>query len=270
MKSQVVVVSGAAGRMGRHLTKCLLEMGYRVAALDLDVSPLTALVEAHPSALRCQTVDVRSPAQVQRAIRTVLAEWGKIDILVNNSAVAVLGAIEEKPLDQIRREFELNYFGYLHLIRAVLPFMKARGFGIIHNVSSDLGLTGLSELSSYTSTRGAMESLTTTLRHELRTFGVAVTLMRTPPMRPIWADRLGIPFHTMADPEDVARKLARRVLSTSAVVGTWDTTEALWSRMTGVLSQLTTRLQGTPSERALPGPRPQGRMTESRWPVWNP
>lgn len=256
--------------MGRYLTKFLLEMGYRVAAFDLDVSPHTELMEAYPSALRCRTADVRRPAEVQRAVRTVLAEWGKIDILVNNSAVAVLGAIEEKPLDQIRREFELNYFGYLHLIRAVLPFMKARGSGIIHNVTSDLALTRQSRVSSFNSTRGAMESLTTTLRQELRTFGVSVTLMRTPPMRPLWADSLGIPFQTMADPEDVARKLARRILSTSAVVETWDDMGTVRSTLVRLIPRVTSLVRGASGDSAQTRSRPRGRTPETRWPAWNP
>jgi NAD(P)-dependent dehydrogenase (short-subunit alcohol dehydrogenase family) len=184
--------------------------------------------------------------------------------------VAVLGAIEEKPLDQIRREFELNYFGYLHLIRAVLPFMKARGSGIIHNVSADLGMTGLSELSSYTSIKGAMESLTTTLRHELRAFGVAVTLMRTPLARGPWAARMGIPRDALADPAEVGRRLARQILATSAVIGTEDLVEILLSSVTRLLTRAARTLQGSETQRARPGPKLRRGVIGSRQVACNP
>jgi NAD(P)-dependent dehydrogenase (short-subunit alcohol dehydrogenase family) len=256
--------------MGQFLTMALVELGYRVAALDLDISPLTELAEAHPATLRCHTVDVRSPMQVQRATAAVLAEWGKVDILVNNSAVAVLGGFEEKSLDQIRREFELNYFGYLHLIRAVLPIMKARGYGIIHNVSLDVALTGLPGLSSYTSTRGAVESLTRTLRQELKEAGVAVTLMRTPLARGPWAARMGIPRDALADPAEVGRRLARQILATSAVIGTEDLVEILLSSVTRLLTRAARTLQGSETQRARPGPKLRRGVIGSRQVACNP
>lgn len=270
MESKIVVVSGAGSGIGLSLTGSLVEMGYRVAALDLDVSSLTELAAQHPSNLRCHTVDVRSPAQVQRAISSVLAEWGKVDILVNNSAVPVFGSFEDKKVDQIRREFELNYFGYLHLIRAVLPSMKAHGFGIIHNVSSGVALTGLPGLTGYTSTKGAMESLSRSLRQELERHGIAVTLMRTPLVRTRPAGRSGIPLPAMADPVDVGRRLAQRILSTRAVISTGGVLGTL--RLSAMRFFADMMGSAGPSLTQRPHPRlaAWGRMAGNRRPAWNP
>jgi NADP-dependent 3-hydroxy acid dehydrogenase YdfG len=142
VRPEVVVVTGANAGIGFHLTKELLQRDYRVAALDISLNNLNSLMASHPQLLRPSLCDVSSQPQVERTIASVLQEWGKIDILINNAALALFRPFEEKPLEETRREFEVNYFGYLHTICAVLPHMKTRRHGIIHNVSSGVGITG--------------------------------------------------------------------------------------------------------------------------------
>ena len=121
-------------------------------------------------------------------------------------------------MEEIRREFEVNYFGYLNLVTAVLPFMKAQGRGIIHNVSSGVGLSGFPGLSGYASAKGAIEAFTRTLALELKPSGIVVNLMHPPLSRTRSSAPLGIPTRFMSDPEDVGRKLARKIRSSKAVV----------------------------------------------------
>jgi NADP-dependent 3-hydroxy acid dehydrogenase YdfG len=134
VRPEVVVVTGANAGIGFHLTKELLQRDYRVAALDISLNNLNSLMASHPQLLRPSLCDVSSQPQVERTIASVLQEWGKIDILINNAALALFRPFEEKPLEEARREFEVNYFGCLHTICAVLPHMKTRRHGIIHNV----------------------------------------------------------------------------------------------------------------------------------------
>jgi NAD(P)-dependent dehydrogenase (short-subunit alcohol dehydrogenase family) len=177
---EVVVVTGANAGIGFHLVKELLRRRFRVAAVDVAGDRLNALLPSHPERFRPFICDVSQLPQVERTIASVLDQWGSIDILVNNAVVLSFDSFEEKPLEKTRREFDVNYFGYLHTIRAVLPHMKQRGRGIIHNVSSGVALTGFTGLYGYCSSKGAVEALSRTLRLEFEPYGIAVTVMHPP------------------------------------------------------------------------------------------
>jgi len=218
MDTPVVIVTGANHGIGFHLAVSLLEEGYRVAGLDLSGGNLAALQQTYPDRLLFCRCDVTDGAGVKAVVETVVQKWRRIDVLVNNACLAIFKPFEEKSLKEIRREFEVNYLGYVCTIAAVLPHMKAQGGGIIHNVSSGVGITGFPGLSGYASTKGAIEALTRTLALELAPYGIRVNLMHPPLTNTQSAAPLGIPPQAMADPADVGRKLARKILSTRPVI----------------------------------------------------
>ena len=209
-QDQVVVVSGANSGIGLALARALDADGRRVAGLDLAGDRLAGL-----RFLRC---DVTDPAEVDAAVDAVVCDWGRIDVLVNNACLAVFAPFEERDLATTRREFEVNFYGYLHLIAAVVPHMKRQGGGVIHNVGSTVGSTGFAGLSGYASTKGAIEALTRTLAIELAPHGIAVNLVHPPLTRTPSAAPLGVPPQFMADPEAVGRKLARKIGSRRSVL----------------------------------------------------
>ena len=168
--------------------------------------------------MRFYECDVTADGEVETAIDGVVDEWGRIDILVNNAAIFDFGFFEDRTLADTRREFEVNYFGYLRTIRAVLPHMRARNEGIIHNVSSGVGLVGSPGLSGYASTKGAVEAFTRSLRLELQHENVSCTLMHPSLASTRSAAKLGYPASVMSDPADVGRKLAGRIESTRPVI----------------------------------------------------
>ena len=218
MNNYVVIVTGADNGIGFHLTASLLEMGYNVAGLDLTGGNLAALQTAHPDRLLFCRCDVTDDAQVAAAVRAVVERWGRIDVLVNNACLAIFKPFEEKSLEETRREFEVNYFGYVRMIAAVLPQMKAQGGGIIHNVGSGVGITGFPGIYGYASTKGAIEALTRTLALELAPYGICVNLMHPPLTNTRSASPLGVPPQAMADPAEVGRRVARKILSTQPVI----------------------------------------------------
>jgi short-subunit dehydrogenase len=116
--------------------------------------------------------------------------------------------------------FEVNFFGYVRMIRAVLPHMRARDEGIIHNVSSGVGRVGNPGLTGYAATKGAIESFTRSLRHELRHENVTCTVMHPRLAKTRSAQTLEYPESRMSDPEYVGRKLAGKIESTRAVIYT--------------------------------------------------
>jgi NAD(P)-dependent dehydrogenase (short-subunit alcohol dehydrogenase family) len=210
MPNDVVLITGANNGIGLGLARALMAEGYRVAAFDLSGENLSGL-----AFYRC---DVTQMPQVTSSVRAVIGEWGRIDILVNNACLALFSRFEERSIEETRQEFEVNYFGYLNLITAVLPFMKEQGHGIIHNVSSGVGLSGFPGLCGYASTKGAIEAFTRTLALELKPSGIVVNLMHPPLSRTRSSAPLGIPARFMSDPQEVGRKLARKIGSSKAVV----------------------------------------------------
>lgn len=200
------------------MARTLLEDGFRVAGFDLSGENLSRLSDTGSDRLRSIQCDVADAAQVNASVESVAAEWGTIDILVNNACLAIFAPFEQKTLEDTQREFEVNYFGYLHMIRAVLPHMKAQGRGVIHNVSSSVGITGFPGVSGYSSTKGAIEALTRTLTIELEPFGITVNLMHPPLTNTPSAAPLGVPAQAMDDPARVGRKLAKKIRSTASII----------------------------------------------------
>lgn len=214
----VIVVTGANNGIGLHLASALADMSYRVAGLDLSCENLTSVQKAHPDSVLCYPCDLTHDGDVHEAVEKILTHWGRIDVLVNNACLAYYGPFEERNIESIRQEFEVNYFGYIRMVYAVLTIMKAQGWGIIHNISSGVSLTGFPGISGYASSKGAVEALSRTLRLELTKYNIWVTLVHPPLTNTRSSAPLGIPPASMADPAVVGHKLARYILSTKPII----------------------------------------------------
>lgn len=108
-----VVVTGANEGIGYHLSSALVDDGYLVAGLDVDVTNFRAPADANPGRVRYLECDVRSDDNVEEAIGAGYDEWDLVDVLVNNAAVLNFGFVEVQTLADVRETFEINYFGYL-------------------------------------------------------------------------------------------------------------------------------------------------------------
>lgn len=215
---RTVVITGANEGIGYHMLTSLVEDGYRVAGLDIDGENLDLLQKNHSDWVRFIQCDVTADDDIETAIEEVVNEWGPIDILVNNAGMFNFALFEDQTLADTKREFEVNYFGYLRLIHAVLPQMRDRNEGIIHNVSSGAGLVGHPGLSGYASTKGAIEALVRSLRLELQHENVACTVMHPPLSNTRSTAELGYPESLLSDPKEVGRNLADKIESTGPVI----------------------------------------------------
>jgi NAD(P)-dependent dehydrogenase (short-subunit alcohol dehydrogenase family) len=207
---RVIIITGANHGIGLGLAKALASHGDRVACFDLSGENLEDLFFV--------PCDVTDPAQVRSSVEQVTAKWHRVDILVNNACIAIFSPFESKVLTDTRREFEVNYFGYINLICAVLPSMKTQHNGVIHNVSSTVGTSGFEGIYGYASTKGAIEALSRTLAIELAPYGINVNIVHPPLTRTQSSAPLGIPAQFMADPEVVGERLARKIGSSKSVV----------------------------------------------------
>jgi short-subunit dehydrogenase len=166
---QVVLITGASSGIGACCAAHLSKNGYRVygGARGVVTAP----------GVEPLTLDVADDASVARAVETVLAREGRIDVLVNNAGFGIAGAIEDTSIDEAREQFEVNFFGVLRMCRAVLPIMRQQKAGSIVNIGSIGGLMAIPFQGFYSASKFALEGLSEALRLEVRPFGIHVVLL---------------------------------------------------------------------------------------------
>jgi short-subunit dehydrogenase len=120
-------------------------------------------------------LDVRNPESIQIAVTKIIATSGRLDIVINNAGVGITGPLEEIPSQEIKNNFETNFFGPIEVMKAVLPQMRAQKSGLIINVTSIAGYMGLPYRSIYSASKGALELVTEALRMEVKSFGIHIT-----------------------------------------------------------------------------------------------
>lgn len=226
---RTIVLTGANQGIGYHMLSALVDDGHRIAALDIDGDNIQDVRENSPDQVRFYECDVTATDDVQMAVADVIERWERIDILVNNAAMATFAPFDSQAADDTRREFEVNFFGYLRMIRAVLPHMRAQGDGIIHNMGSGTGDVGHPDLTGYAATKGAIKAATRSLRLELQETEISCTLMVPPTTDTRMSAKLGYPKWMMVKTEDVGRKLATKINSTDPVITPdWQTSLGLY------------------------------------------
>lgn len=167
----VALVTGASSGIGRAAAKALKDAGFRVFGTSRRGASQNA------DGIYMLACDVTDDESVTKAVNEVLAEAGRIDLLVNNAGIGLLGGAEESSLAQAQALFDVNVFGVLRVTNAVLPVMRRQGQGRIVNLSSVLGLIPAPYSALYASTKHAVEGYSESLDHELRSFGIRVVLV---------------------------------------------------------------------------------------------
>jgi short-subunit dehydrogenase len=170
--STVVFVTGVSSGIGRITATQFAEQGCQVFGTVRNLKTAQAL----PNVTLVE-MDVCDESSVSRAMQQVINQASRIDVLVNNAGVALVGAIEESSLTEAQAIFDTNVFGILRTSKAVLPYMRQQGTGRIINVSSVLGFLPAPYMGLYAATKHAVEGLSESLDHEVRQFGVRVILV---------------------------------------------------------------------------------------------
>ncbi|MCO5399138.1 oxidoreductase [Ralstonia soli] len=170
--SQVVVITGVSSGIGRATAAKFALRGYRV------FGTVRNLARTQPIAgVELVQMDVRDEASVQQGIEAIIAQAQRIDVLVNSAGVSLLGATEETSIAEAQTLFDTNVFGVLRTTRAVLPHMRAQRSGRIVNISSVLGFLPAPYMGLYSASKHAVEGMSETLDHEVRKFGIRVSLV---------------------------------------------------------------------------------------------
>ena len=180
---KVVLITGASSGIGFDAAKALALKGYKVYAAARRTALMEPLREFGVEPLR---MDLTDPASVDEAVSRIGSESGGIDILVNNAGYGYLGAIENVPLEEARKQMEVNLFGLAGLCRAVIPGMREKGEGRIVNVSSVAGLVPFYFGDWYNVSKYSVEALSDAMRIELKPFGIKVSIIEPGPVKTDW------------------------------------------------------------------------------------
>ncbi len=167
--SKVVLITGGSSGIGKSIGEYLTERGFIVYGTSRNPEKHT------DSKFKLLRLDVKDVNVIKDAVEAIINLEAKLDILINNAGAGITGPIEEIPSEEIRANFDTNFFGPINVIKAVLPQMRAQHSGLIINVTSIAGYMGLPYRGVYSASKGALELLTEAFRMELKDFNIKMT-----------------------------------------------------------------------------------------------
>lgn len=166
---KVVLITGGSSGIGKSVGEYLTQKDFIVYGTSRNPKQF----DNHP--FKLVALDVKNIESISKAIETVIAAEGSIDVLINNAGMGITGPIEETPTQEMRNVFETNFFGAIDVMKAVLPQMRKQKSGLIINITSIAGYMGLPYRGIYSASKGALELVTEAIRMEVKQFGITVT-----------------------------------------------------------------------------------------------
>ncbi|MDN3672704.1 SDR family oxidoreductase [Flavobacterium branchiarum] len=167
--SKVVLITGGSSGIGKSIGEFLHNKGFVVYGTSR--TPEKVLNSVFPLV----ALDVRNAESIKTAITKIIQTTGRLDVVINNAGVGITGPLEEIPSEEIKNNFETNFFGPIEVMKAVLPQMREQKSGLIINITSIAGYMGLPYRSVYSASKGALELITEALRMEVKSFGITIT-----------------------------------------------------------------------------------------------
>lgn len=177
---KTVLVTGGTDGLGRATAILLASEGYRVFAAGRNSQKRAGLeqfAEEHKLPLETLDLDVTNDESAERAVAEIERRASGVDVLVNNAGIAIAGVMEEISLDDLRKQFETNFFGAVRMAKRVLPDMRERRRGRIINMSSIAGKVSNPLMGPYSSSKHALEAMSDAMRLELASFGIRVVII---------------------------------------------------------------------------------------------
>jgi len=187
--SKRFLITGVSSGFGRALAQEALAAGHYVVGTVRSAQAAESFEALAPDRAVARVLDVTDTAAIQPTVEAIEADIGPIDVLVNNAGYGHEGVLEESPLDQMRRQFEVNVFGAVAMIQAVLPHMRARRAGHILNITSMGGFITMPGIAYYCGSKFALEGIGEVLGKEVAALGIRVTSVAPGSFRTDWAGR---------------------------------------------------------------------------------
>lgn len=167
--SKVILITGGSSGIGKSIGTFLHQKGYVVYGTSRNPN------QVKESVFPLLQLDVRDVNSIKTAVSELIQKEGKLDVVINNAGVGITGPLEEIPTQEIKNNFETNFFGPIEVMKAVLPQMRNQKSGLIINITSIAGYMGLPYRSVYSASKGALELITEAIRMEVKSFGIQLT-----------------------------------------------------------------------------------------------
>lgn len=172
LNSPIVLITGVSSGIGRATAELFAKKGFTVFGTVRNMNMSLPI-----DGVELLTMNLIEEDSIHTAVQSIIDKVGRIDILVNNAGASLIGAVEETSIEEALALFQTNFFGMLRVIKAVLPHMRAKNRGRIINVSSVLGFLPAPYMALYSASKHAVEGLSESLDHEVRQFGIRVSLV---------------------------------------------------------------------------------------------
>ncbi|MDR5827127.1 oxidoreductase [Caballeronia sp. LP006] len=183
------IITGVSSGFGRAFAQSALDAGHTVIGTVRNGDALKEFEAINPRSAHGVVLDVTAFDRIGPVVEEVMRTYGPIDVLVNNAGYGHEGTLEESPLEEMRRQFDVNVFGAVAMIKAVLPSMRERRAGHIINITSMGGFITMPGIAYYCGSKFALEGISETLAKEVKDFNVRVTAVAPGSFRTDWAGR---------------------------------------------------------------------------------
>ncbi|MFB9125686.1 oxidoreductase [Paraburkholderia dipogonis] len=187
--SKTFLITGVSSGFGRAFAQAALDAGHTVVGTVRNEAACAAFTALAAERAHAVVLDVTDFEAIAPAVAAIAQTVGPIDVLVNNAGYGHEGTLEESPLDDLRRQFDVNVFGAVAVIKAVLPAMRERRSGHIVNITSMGGFITMPGIAYYCGSKFALEGITDALAKEVAGFGIKVTAVAPGSFRTDWAGR---------------------------------------------------------------------------------
>ena len=186
---KVWFITGCSTGFGRELAKQVLELGHKAVVASRKTDDVADIVTDYPDTSIAVKLDVTNSDEIKSSVEEAIKKFGQIDVLVNNAGIGYFGAIEESEDNEVRRMFEINFWGLANMTKAVLPLMRKQRSGNIVNIASIGGLVGFPAVGYYNATKFAVDGFSDALSKETAPLGIKVTVVCPSGFRTDWAGR---------------------------------------------------------------------------------
>jgi short-subunit dehydrogenase len=177
---EVALITGCSSGIGYETALMLARNGYHTFATMRNTKKsdsLEEIIKKERLDLNIRELDVNDDTSIENTINCIKKEANRIDVLINNAGYGLVGFFEDLTLEEIRNQFETNFFGVLNITKKIIPIMRLQKSGTIINVSSGAGQVGFPGISAYVSTKFAIEGFSESLMYELFPYGIKVVII---------------------------------------------------------------------------------------------
>ncbi|MFP6351765.1 SDR family oxidoreductase [Helicobacter pylori] len=180
---KVAVITGASSGIGLECALMLLDQGYKVYALSRHATLCVALNHA---LCECVDIDVSDSNALKEVFLNISAKENHCDVLINSAGYGVFGSVEDTPIEEVKKQFSVNFFALCEVVQFCLPLLKNKPYSKIFNLSSIAGRVSMLFLGHYSASKHALEAYSDALRLELKPFNVQVCLIEPGPVKSNW------------------------------------------------------------------------------------